>query len=99
MILLTNNICVRLIVRMKDVELDSTFDGLLSAEQIESLKATLGSLELENAVQELLDRNARALQRLEELQLIRLRNGGAVVEVESEEWKTGETPHESFPLR
>ncbi|KAK7694231.1 hypothetical protein QCA50_001411 [Cerrena zonata] len=40
-------------------------DGLLSSEQISQLKKTLGSLELEAQVDELLTRNAEAMARLE----------------------------------
>ncbi|KAJ7837170.1 hypothetical protein B0H14DRAFT_2791816 [Mycena olivaceomarginata] len=56
----------------------SDVDGLqdiLAPDEIESLKAVLGSLELENAVQELLTRNRKALQRLGQLQVERLRIG------------------------
>lgn len=51
------------------------------------------TLDFEVAIQELLDRNKRALSRLQELQLQRLggENGGASqVEVGSEEWDVGE---------
>lgn len=77
-----------------DMDVDSALDGLLSPDAISSLKATLGSLELEKAVQELLDRNARALKRLEELQLERLGSddgGTRTVEVGSEEWEIGKS--------
>jgi hypothetical protein len=53
------------------------------------------TLDLEVAIQELLDRNNRALATLEDLQAQRLggENGGAsVVEVGSEEWDVGEQP-------
>ncbi|TFK30696.1 hypothetical protein FA15DRAFT_751704 [Coprinopsis marcescibilis] len=66
-------------------------EGLLPPEDIEAIKEALGSLELENAVQELLERNQRALQRLEELQWKRFSEGGAnftAVEEGSEEWET-----------
>lgn len=72
-----------------DEDVDSALQGLLSPEQVASLKDALGSLELENAVQELLDRNARALTRLEVLQKLRLRDGGKAVEAGSEEWAVG----------
>lgn len=67
-------------------------EGLLSPEQISQLKSTLGSLELEEQVDELLTRNAQAMARLEVLQLERLGNpngGTSKVEVGSEEWETG----------
>jgi hypothetical protein len=68
-------------------------DPLLAPDQAASVQDFLGTLELEVAVQELLDRCKRALVRLEELQLQRLggENGGASrVEVGSEEWDVGE---------
>lgn len=70
---------------------EEALDGLLSKEQIASLKSALKSLELENAVQELLDRNTKALRRLEELQRQRLMKEGGFHPVEegSEEWDTG----------
>jgi hypothetical protein len=70
---------------------DEVLDGLLSKEQVASLKSVLKSLELENAVQELLDRNAKALKRLEGLQRQRLmkQEGFHPVEEGSEEWDTG----------
>jgi hypothetical protein len=70
---------------------EEALDGLLSKEQIASLKSVLKSLELENAVQELLDRNTKALRRLEELQRQRLMKEGGFHPVEegSEEWDTG----------
>ncbi|EMD41595.1 hypothetical protein CERSUDRAFT_120619 [Gelatoporia subvermispora B] len=72
-----------------DVDVAAALDGLLSPEEMAAIKTGLGSLELENAVQELLDRNVRALRRLEELQLERLGQvggGESIVEVGSEEW-------------
>jgi hypothetical protein len=70
---------------------EEVLDGLLSKEQIASLKSVFKSLELENAVQELLDRNTKALRRLEELQRQRLMKEGGfhAVEEGSEEWDTG----------
>jgi len=70
---------------------DEILEGLLSKEQVASLKSVLKNLELENAVQELLDRNSKALKRLEELQRQRLMKQGAFHPVEegSEEWDTG----------
>jgi hypothetical protein len=77
-----------------NVSVDDALDGLLSKEQIEGIKSTLGSLELEEAVHELLQRNRRALERLEELQIARIASEGggtSEVEVGSEEWDTGES--------
>jgi hypothetical protein len=68
-------------------------DPLLAPDQAASVQDFLGTLELEVAIQELLDRCKRALVRLEDLQLQRLggENGGASrVEVGSEEWDVGE---------
>ncbi|KAL0581394.1 hypothetical protein V5O48_000658 [Marasmius crinis-equi] len=64
---------------------------LLPADEVESLKAALGCLDLELAVQELLNRNRRALERLQELQHRRLvaeGGGSSQVEEGSEEWDT-----------
>ena len=74
----------------EDVE---QLEGLLTAEQITNIKSAIGSLELENAISELLDRNARALQRLEALQFERLmetEEGPKDVQAGSEEWDTGD---------
>lgn len=66
--------------------------GLFSTEQITLLKQALGNLELEGAVHELLERNAKALKRLEELQNKRLTKPGEFNPVEegSEEWEIGQ---------
>ncbi|KAK7040631.1 hypothetical protein R3P38DRAFT_2769158 [Favolaschia claudopus] len=71
------------------VETDvDALEDILSPNEIESLKAVLGSLELENAVTELLTRNRIALQRLGQLQVERLRagKGKSPVEEGDEEW-------------
>ncbi|KAF7367361.1 hypothetical protein MSAN_00798500 [Mycena sanguinolenta] len=68
---------------------ESEVDGLqdiLAPDEIESLKAVLGNLELENAVQELLTRNRKALQRLGQLQVERHRAGTRPVKEGDEEW-------------
>lgn len=69
----------------------ASLQGLFSTEQITLLKQALGSLELEAAVHELLERNAKALKRLEEFQNKRLSKPGGFSQVEegSEEWDTG----------
>lgn len=79
---------------------EEALDGLLSKEQVASLKSVLKSLELENAVQELLDRNTKALRRLEELQRQRLMKEGGFHPVEegSEEWDTAQSILESLTL-
>ncbi|KAI0757524.1 hypothetical protein C8Q80DRAFT_104756 [Daedaleopsis nitida] len=84
----------------KENKPDALVDGiesLLPPEEVSSIKAALGSLELEKAVEELekavedlLQRNARALARLEELQMDRLRSqrgASDAVQVGSEEWQ------------
>ncbi|KAG1810080.1 uncharacterized protein HD556DRAFT_1317822 [Suillus plorans] len=79
---------------------EEALEGLLSKEQIASLKSVLKSLELENAIQELLDRNTKALRRLEELQRQRLMKDGGFHPVEegSEEWDTAQSILESLTL-
>ncbi|EKM60743.1 uncharacterized protein PHACADRAFT_133484 [Phanerochaete carnosa HHB-10118-sp] len=71
---------------------DSSLEGLLSSEEVVSIKQALGSLELEKAIEELLQRNARALVRLELLQAERLLNegGSKPVEIGSEEWNAAQ---------
>jgi hypothetical protein len=67
-------------------------EGLLPAYEVAAIKAALGTLELEGAVNELLERIRRALIRLEELQRLRLGGedgGSSQVEMGSEEWDTG----------
>ena len=65
-----------------------TLKGFLS---VSSLESALDDLEVRDSVHELLERNARALVRLEELQLLRYGDpsGFKPVEVGSEEWETG----------
>ncbi|TCD68809.1 hypothetical protein EIP91_009676 [Steccherinum ochraceum] len=69
---------------------EDALEGLLSPEQVASIKATLGSLEQEAAVDELITRNARALERLEELQKERLLSGAGAVQETSDEWETAQ---------
>lgn len=73
-------------------DVDASLEGLLSPEQVAAVKQALGSLELENAVDELLARNARALAKLEELQRERLLSSNREVkpvEEGSDEWEIG----------
>ncbi|GLB36546.1 hypothetical protein LshimejAT787_0308340 [Lyophyllum shimeji] len=74
------------------VDLDNELQELLPPEEVAAIKAALGSLELENAVYELLERNRRALVRLEELQIARLIKEGEHSKAEegSEEWDTAQ---------
>ncbi|KAH0838619.1 hypothetical protein J3R83DRAFT_6942 [Lanmaoa asiatica] len=71
---------------------EESLETLFSTEQINLLKQALGSLELEATVHELLNRNAKALKRLEELQNKRLSRPGEFSPVEqgSEEWDTAQ---------
>ncbi|KAI9572632.1 hypothetical protein HD554DRAFT_1330294 [Boletus coccyginus] len=79
---------------------EESLHGLFSSEQITLLKQALGSLELEAAVHELLERNANALNRLEELQNKRLAQPGefAAVEEGSEEWDIAQGIFDSLCL-
>ena len=58
---------------------------------VSSLQTALDDLEVQDSMQELLERNAKALARLEELQLRRYGDsaGSKPVEVGSEEWEIG----------
>jgi hypothetical protein len=78
--------------RSQNVDIEQSLDGLFSLDQIQGIKSALGNLELEEAVQELLGRNRKALERLEALQVARLASadgGTTEVDVGSEEWDTG----------
>ncbi|KAI0374545.1 hypothetical protein BV20DRAFT_1041470 [Pilatotrama ljubarskyi] len=85
----------------KAVDVAKGLEALLPQEDVEAIKASLGTLEMEQAVDELLRRNARALQRLEELQLERFRaqgEGSSIVEVGSEEWDVAQGIIDSLAL-
>lgn len=69
---------------------DLELEALLPPEEVDSIKAALGSLELEKSVQKLLERNQKALERLGQLQRQRLiNNPSSSAEEDSEEWETG----------
>ncbi|OBZ79654.1 hypothetical protein A0H81_00373 [Grifola frondosa] len=88
-------------VKSRNADLVSELESLLPPEEVKAIKSALGSLELETAVQELLDRNSRALKRLEELQLARLGQeggGSSTVEVGSEEWDVAQGIFDSLTL-
>ena len=69
-------------------ELD--LETLLPPDELKSIRAAFNSLELENSIHKLLERNQRALERLEELQIQRLTNHPTSnPEQGSEEWDTG----------
>ncbi|KAF7319934.1 hypothetical protein MKEN_00777000 [Mycena kentingensis (nom. inval.)] len=81
-----------------DPDLDSLRD-ILAPNEIESLTAVLGNLELENSVQELLERNRRALRRLGQLQTRRLRfENGRKVSEDEEEWELAQSILQSLTL-
>jgi len=68
---------------------------------VSSLRSALDDLDVQDSTQELLERNAKALARLEELQLRRYGDpaGFKPVEVDSEEWETGnihKLPHYTY---
>ncbi len=68
-------------------------DGLLSQDDAKNLKSVLDDAEVLRAVEELLERNRKALLRLQELQTVRLGKedgGSSVVEQDSEEWAIGQ---------
>ncbi len=76
---------------------DQELEALLGPEEVDSIKAALNSLELENLVHQLLQRNQRALVRLGELQKQRLIDHPSIPPEEgSEEWDTG-TPFSFSP--
>jgi hypothetical protein len=78
--------------QVQAVDINAQLEGLLPSDQVETLKDALNCLDLERAVNELLERNYRALQRLEELQKIRLSRpdgNSSSAEEGSEEWETG----------
>jgi hypothetical protein len=66
-------------------------ETLKSFLSVSSLESALDGLEVQGSTQELLERNGKALTRLEELQLSRYGDpaGFKPVEVGSEEWETG----------
>ncbi|EAU92972.1 hypothetical protein CC1G_03759 [Coprinopsis cinerea okayama7 len=80
-------------VPKQSMDAEEDMESLLPPEEVQAIKEAMGSLELENAVQELLERNQRALVRLKELQRRRFSQGGAnfsAVEEGSEEWETAQ---------
>ncbi|KAG1716775.1 hypothetical protein ID866_373 [Astraeus odoratus] len=86
--------------QMDELVDDDSFEGLFSKEQIRLLKEALVNLELEDAIQELLERNARALKRLGELQNLRLMAAGGFTPVQegSEEWEIAQGIYDSLTL-
>ncbi|KZV77533.1 hypothetical protein PENSPDRAFT_746673 [Peniophora sp. CONT] len=75
--------------------------GILPPEEVEAVRATLTELELEQGVEELLERTSKALVRLEELQNQRLGGpdgGKSKVDPDSEEAAVAESIHKSLAL-
>lgn len=64
-------------------------ESILLPEDVAHIKSALGTLEMEEALEELLKKNGKALVRLEELQVQRLVSGESVVKEDSEEWALG----------
>ncbi|KAF9478733.1 hypothetical protein BDN70DRAFT_994012 [Pholiota conissans] len=78
---------------------DLELEGLLPPEEVASIKAALGDLELEKLVQRLLERNQKALERLGELQRQRLTNHPTRnADEDSEEWETAQAIMDSLTL-
>ncbi|CCL98399.1 uncharacterized protein FIBRA_00394 [Fibroporia radiculosa] len=84
-----------------DWDYENALETVLPPDEAAAIKSAMGSLELEQAVQELLDRNARALLRLQRLQRERLGSDGgglSVVEESSEEWKIAQAIIDSLAV-
>ncbi|KAF9535753.1 hypothetical protein CPB83DRAFT_888429 [Crepidotus variabilis] len=78
---------------------DEELEALLGPKEVHSIKAALNSLELEKSVQQLLERNQRALVRLSELQKQRLMSSPtSTAEAGSEEWDTAQAILDSLTL-
>lgn len=72
-------------------DVQAEFDGLLSPQVVQNLKAALDTAHLENLIDELLTRTQRALVRLQALQIDRLLQYSSPnsLDESSEEWQTG----------
>ncbi|KAJ3856826.1 hypothetical protein EV368DRAFT_31632 [Lentinula lateritia] len=83
------------------IDVDAEIEELLPPDQVEAIKSGLGSSELELAVSELLDKNKRALRRLQELQTERLMadgGGSSTPQEGSEEWDTAQAILDSLTV-
>ncbi|KAG7450117.1 uncharacterized protein BT62DRAFT_991177 [Guyanagaster necrorhizus] len=83
------------------IDVESELKDILPLEEVENIKAALNSLEMQSSVEELLERNRKALKRLEELQLSRLQKedgGTSVAEEGSEEWETAQSILDSLTV-
>nr|GAT57525.1 predicted protein [Mycena chlorophos] len=82
--------------------IDPDLDGLrdiLAPSEIDALTSVLGNLQIESSVQELLERNRRALRRLAQLQTRRLRlEDGKPVKEGDEEWDLAQNILSSLTL-
>lgn len=72
--------------------IDDVLKSLFPDEDMDGVKAALETAEIEDGIARLLEKNARALERLNLLQTIRLRAGNTTVKEDSEEWRTGTFP-------
>lgn len=72
--------------------IDDVLKSLFPDEDMDGVKAALETAEIEDGIARLLEKNARALERLNLLQMIRLRAGNTTVKEDSEEWRTGTFP-------
>jgi len=82
--------------QLEPIDIDAELEDLLPPHLVKSLKDVLKCLDLENAVTELVERNSKALRRLEELQKDRLLSadgGSSRAEEGSEEWEIGSFLH------
>ncbi|KAL1732568.1 hypothetical protein EV714DRAFT_282423 [Schizophyllum commune] len=89
------------VAETEPVDWRKRLEGLLPEDAIEGVMDALQTAELETTVQELLERNVRAIERLEDLQRARLTAYGgekSTVEEGSEEWELAENITNSLTL-
>ncbi|KAK0208880.1 hypothetical protein DFS33DRAFT_1306171 [Desarmillaria ectypa] len=83
------------------IDVESELKDILPPEEVENVKDALNSLQMQSSVEELLEQNRKALNRLEELQLSRLQKedgGTSVAEEGSEEWETAQSILDSLSV-
>ncbi|GJJ09573.1 hypothetical protein Clacol_003796 [Clathrus columnatus] len=85
-------------VEEKDSVIEDVLTSLFPNQNAAEFKDILHSLQIEERISSLLERNARALERLDILQSIRLRDGFTPVKEDSEEWKLAQMIMESLIL-
>ncbi|KAF8591997.1 hypothetical protein K439DRAFT_621098 [Ramaria rubella] len=78
--------------------IDSLLESLLPGEKADGFKSALQALKVEDGVACLLVKNARALERLNLLQTVRLRSGNASAKEDSEEYKIAQEIMNSLTL-